>query len=124
MNEVTSCSYRDGRTLTRWDGTGLHHFPIVVQSDGGELLLQATKQQLRSNSAAADAETSRHQNEFRLYDTLISINVLEHVQVSSLRCMLDLTFFRICIFSFFLSFFLPDCCINVQLRIVFSINKY
>ena len=57
MKAVSSCSYRSGDKLVRWDGQGTHTFPVIVQSDGGELL---------SNSTA--------------YDTVISINVLEHVQ--------------------------------------------
>jgi len=63
ISAVTSCSYKSGTSLARWDGKGAHPFPVLVQSDGGELLTN------RSNS------TQNLQ-----YDTVISINVIEHTQ--------------------------------------------
>lgn len=56
MRDVPSCSYRTGR-LERFDSRGAHAFPVVVQSHGGELLVGGGH-----------------------YDSLVSINVLEHVQ--------------------------------------------
>ena len=56
MRDVPSCSYRTGR-LERFDSRGVHDFPLVVQSQGGELLAGGGQ-----------------------YDSLLSINVLEHVQ--------------------------------------------
>jgi len=57
VRNVQSCSYRSGK-LENWVGNGHHEFPVIIKSHGGELL--------QGTSAA--------------YDTLISINVLEHVQ--------------------------------------------
>jgi len=57
MKEVRSCSYQSGSSLVKADGSGQHAFPVSVVSTGGELL--ATGKQ---------------------FDTVISINVLEHVQ--------------------------------------------
>ena len=59
VKNVQSCSYRTGR-LETWAGVAPSHhaFPVVVRSSGGELLLQGAE----------------------AYDTLVSINVLEHVQ--------------------------------------------
>lgn len=58
--EVSSCSYKTGQSLGRWDGRGQHPFPVHVVSAGGEAL---------SESLATQQ-----------FDTLVSINVLEHVQ--------------------------------------------
>lgn len=59
MKEVVSCSYRTGSSLNKNSG-GKHPFPVQVISDGGELL------------TAQGAVTQ--------YDTVMSINVIEHVQ--------------------------------------------
>jgi hypothetical protein len=60
MEHVTTCSYRKGK-LERYDGRGYHKFPVIVKSDGGELL----------QSSATDHDQ---------YDVVVSINVVEHVQ--------------------------------------------
>lgn len=61
MRNVASCSYRSGSSLEVWGGGGgVHPFPVVVNSKGGEVLKRGSHD--------------------RPYDTLISINVLEHVQ--------------------------------------------
>ena len=57
MKSVRSCSYRSGNSLAMWSGSGQHSFPVTVVSMGGE------------------AVSSLEQ-----YNTLVSINVLEHVQ--------------------------------------------
>jgi SAM-dependent methyltransferase len=57
MSEVRSCSYRSGTSLVKVDGSGTHSFPVQVISSGGELIISREK-----------------------FDTVISINVLEHVQ--------------------------------------------
>ena len=57
MAEVSSCSYRSGTRLEKFSGDGFHAFPVKVLAVGGELI------------------PSNHQ-----FDTVISINVLEHVQ--------------------------------------------
>lgn len=70
MKELQSCSYRTGVSLNRWSGSGQHNFPVYVNGDGGEEL--GSKGQIRH----------RGMNSSRVmeYDTLISINVIEHVQ--------------------------------------------
>jgi SAM-dependent methyltransferase len=60
IQEVSSCSYKSKTSLTRWDGSGSHPFDVKVISQGGEHLL------------TDDYKAS--------YDTLVSINVIEHVQ--------------------------------------------
>jgi len=60
MSEVSSCSYKTSGKLTKFNGSGFHPFPVTINSRGGELL----------------TDSSSH----NLYDTLISINVIEHVQ--------------------------------------------
>jgi len=62
MKEVSSCSYRSGDTLRKFDGSGMHPFPVNVISTGGESLI--------------NPDSSAQQQ----YDTLVSINVIEHVQ--------------------------------------------
>jgi len=57
MRDVATCSYRSGR-LEQWSGKTHHPFGVVVRSQGGELLMQGEAG----------------------FDTLISVNVLEHVQ--------------------------------------------
>ena len=57
MKEVSSCSYKTGYSLKKWDGSGDHPFPVRVVSSGGEKLIEP-----------------------KPFDTLISINVIEHVQ--------------------------------------------
>ncbi len=66
MKEVPSCSYRYGR-LEAWPLPNasltlrkFHDFPVTVRGEGGEKLLRGTKP--------------------KQYDTLISINVIEHVK--------------------------------------------
>jgi len=68
MREVVSCSYKTGDKLLKWTGNAVasdsrrdeyHAFPVTVESNGGELLSTGAIKQ---------------------YDTLVSINVLEHVQ--------------------------------------------
>lgn len=72
MTDVASCSYRSGK-LEQWGAPGravsvgggdgrYHSFPVVVRAEGGELL----------HGSASSTQSG--------YDTLISINVLEHVQ--------------------------------------------
>lgn len=60
IREVSSCSYKVPGKLAKFNGNGFHSFPVTINSQGGELL----------------ADTSSHDT----YDTLISINVIEHVQ--------------------------------------------
>mmetsp|Transcript_32140 Transcript_32140/g.46332 ORF Transcript_32140/g.46332 Transcript_32140/m.46332 type:complete len:494 (-) Transcript_32140:2389-3870(-) len=63
MSEVPTCSYKSGKSLMKWETNAkeqFHPFPVDVTSDAGELLT-------RPGSLIQ-------------YDTLISINVLEHVQ--------------------------------------------
>ena len=57
MAEVSTCSYRDGTRLMKWNGDGFHSFPVNVISSGGESLPYYSQ-----------------------FDALISINVIEHVQ--------------------------------------------
>lgn len=57
MKEVSSCAYKDGK-LVKWDSSGYHPFPVVIQSEGGEKLIDFEK----------------------AFDTVITMNVLEHVQ--------------------------------------------
>jgi hypothetical protein len=64
MHNVITCSYSSGNFLQKWNSSLLHEFPVKVISDGGEELV--------SKSSIGQ--------ESQLYDTLISINVLEHVQ--------------------------------------------
>ena len=64
MAEVASCSYSSRTALAKMDG-GAHAFPVKVMSNGGELL----------SSVGRDEGSTK-----LLYDTLLSINVIEHVQ--------------------------------------------
>ena len=110
MQQVPSCSYRSGSRLERWAGSGTHDFPVVVRSDGGELLAGAGVGGIGVGGAGAGAgaltgvdgggasaalgvgvgvgvgskESHTGANHDRqdtdAYDTLISVNVLEHVQ--------------------------------------------
>ena len=57
MSEVSTCSYKEGTKLMKWTGDGHHSFPVNVLAAGGESLPSASQ-----------------------FDTLISINVIEHVQ--------------------------------------------
>lgn len=61
MATVSTCSYRTGSTLTKWKSAHAHPFPVIVAAHGGEDLRESG-------------------NARKQYDTLISINVLEHVQ--------------------------------------------
>lgn len=62
MKNVQTCSYKTGK-LRRFDNKGFHDFPVVVNSKGGELL-----------------DVSKIVSREQQYDTVISINVVEHVQ--------------------------------------------
>ena len=79
MKEVKSCSYKDRIHLSKWDQNieKYHQFPISVVGDGGELLSTSTSTSLRVNN---NNSSSSNSNKQEYYDTLISINVLEHVQ--------------------------------------------
>jgi len=80
MNEVDSCSYKSGDKLLKWDAQTeerYHSFPVVVNSDGGELLAASSS---FSSSALLKNKDKQQQQQQQQYDTLISINVLEHVQ--------------------------------------------
>eukprot|EP01041_Mallomonas_annulata_P003088 gene3088-6060_t len=69
MEEVSSCSYKSGNKLLKWKqeiSNDFHSFPVFIESEGGELL-------------SYNNETTQ-KNQIKQYDTLISINVIEHVQ--------------------------------------------
>lgn len=70
VKNVASCSYRSGR-LETWSGEGHHAFPVVVRSQGGELL-----DAKNGHQAQAQAQVQAQGG----YDTLLSINVVEHVE--------------------------------------------
>ena len=82
MQDVSSCSYRNGDKLFKWDGNGTHAFQVKVQSDGGEIL---TKNHFSSIPLSTTIESqSLNKTEIKeniaQYDTVISINVIEHTQ--------------------------------------------
>ena len=85
MQDVSSCSYRNGDKLFKWDGNGTHAFQVKVQSDGGELLTKnhfsniplLTKNKIQSLSNEIEIEITEN---IEQYDTVISINVIEHTQ--------------------------------------------
>jgi SAM-dependent methyltransferase len=58
VQEVSNCAYKTSSKLIRWDGLTYHPFPVEVQSKGGEALLNLNQ----------------------TFDTVITMNVLEHVQ--------------------------------------------
>jgi SAM-dependent methyltransferase len=93
MRAVTSCSYRTGDKLQRMDGQGVHPFPVKIQSNGGELLSTANAGSATgtagSTTGASGSSTDTTTGSTTAgttgtsgtaYDTVISINVLEHVQ--------------------------------------------
>ena len=83
MQEVSSCSYRNGDKLFKWDGNGTHAFQVKVQSDGGELL---TKNHISNIPLSTTNKSQSSLNKTEItenmvqYDTVISINVIEHTQ--------------------------------------------
>lgn len=81
MKGVSSCSYRNGYRLYKWDGNGTYAFQTKVQSDGGELL---SKNYFSNNNSSIDSNQeslniTENVNTVQ-YDTVISINVIEHTQ--------------------------------------------
>jgi Methyltransferase domain len=100
MENVSSCSYREGDKLYKWDGNGTYAFPVTVQSDGGELLtstyekstydgsmvemsvsvIEKEKESEKENEKENEEETEKVKEEKEYFDTLISINVIEHTQ--------------------------------------------
>ena len=97
MENVSSCSYREGDKLYKWDGNGTYAFPVVVQSDGGELLtstydgskvpisleISENKNENKNeneNENETEKEGEKGSEKKELFDTLISINVIEHTQ--------------------------------------------
>lgn len=79
MKTVTSCSYRDGKSLLRWSpdasGSLQHSFPVRVIAQPGEALTTSSTNTSSSLSSNTLSIVSGQQ-----FDTLISINVIEHVQ--------------------------------------------
>lgn len=115
MRDVSSCSYRSGTRLLKWESaTGgfysgidyipgiqshmYHDFPVNVISDGGELLLAHINTGSNSNKVPINSidrqksaqkifiegsiggKTESSPEAPILYDTLISVNVIEHVE--------------------------------------------
>jgi hypothetical protein len=97
MENVSSCSYREGDRLYKWDGNGTYAFPVTVQSDGGELLTSTYDESTSDGSRVEmsvgviekenekekeekENEPEKEKEKKEYFDTLISINVIEHTQ--------------------------------------------
>eukprot|EP01031_Cornospumella_fuschlensis_P033275 gene33275-40257_t len=74
MSTVSSCSYSTGKLNTWTDSFEYHSFPVHIESRGGESLVYHGKTSPEL-SVGRSANSSR-----KLFDTVISINVLEHTQ--------------------------------------------
>ena len=75
MSEVSSCSYKNGKQLSKWSRVSgqseYHTFPVIIRSEGGELL---------TSTNSTSTSTSSTSTSIQQYDTMIFVNVLEHVQ--------------------------------------------